>query len=151
MLRSGSRWLSWLPVGCSWGLHWPHFGCSWLLFGVSWGPVGFLLRALGARLLSFWVPSAAPWGTLDIMVARLGCYLWVSRGSFGFPRNRFGVSCVFPCTCKLIYSIRVRTKLSSSTSSSSGFFETKPFRNETTLVPRARGGGGEGGGGRHTM
>ena len=41
-----SRWLSWLPFGCSWGLAWLHFGCSWLLFGVSWGSLGFLLDAL---------------------------------------------------------------------------------------------------------
>ena len=93
---SSSRWLSWLPFGCSWGLSWPHFGCSWLLLGVSWGSLGSLFGALGARCLVIWVPPAALWGTLSIIVARLGCYLGVSRGSFGFPRKRFGVFCVFP-------------------------------------------------------
>ena len=92
-----SRWLSWLPSGCSWGLSWLHFGCSWWLFGVSWGSLGFLLDALGARCLSFWVPSAAPWGILIRILAPLGCYLGfgVSQGSFGFPQGRFGASCFF--------------------------------------------------------
>ena len=72
---SSSRWLSWLPFGCSWGLSWPHFGCSWLLLGVSWGSFGFLLGALGARCLVIWVPPAALWGTLSIIVAGMWCYL----------------------------------------------------------------------------
>ena len=87
ILPSRSRWLSWPPFGCSWGLSWLHFGCSWLLFGVSWGSLGFLLGALGrlwGALSGFWIDQkglpASSWKWLGPRLLASCCRSWPWAG-----------------------------------------------------------------------
>ena len=68
---------------------------------MSWGSLGFLLGALGARCLVFWVPSAAYWGTLSIIVAGLWCYF----GCLGVRLGSSGVD--LECLAFLLNAIRM--------------------------------------------
>ena len=98
---SSSRWLSWLPFGCSWGLSWSHFGCSWFLLGVSWGSLGFFLGALGARCLVIRVPPSGPLGHPSIIVAGI----WYDLGCVGVRLASPGVD--VECLAFLLDGIRV--------------------------------------------